>query len=83
MDWGSFIFSCPLWVFVLPEIIDKYVTLDYSFNIMEILILSVFVCVLLISRDMNLLLENLVRRQQLAIQVHFSGILQKFTNEQD
>lgn len=36
-------------------------------SIMETIILSVFICVLLISRDKNLLLENLALRQQLAI----------------
>jgi len=35
--------------------------------IMETIILSVFVCVVLISRDKNLLLESLALRQQLAI----------------
>jgi hypothetical protein len=34
---------------------------------METIILSVFICVLLISRDKNLLIENLALRQQLAI----------------
>jgi hypothetical protein len=34
---------------------------------METIILSVFVCVVLISRDKNLLIENLALRQQLAI----------------
>ena len=63
----SHVKTCPSYLFDLTEIIDKSGTLNYSFNIMETIILSVFVCVLLISRDKNLLIENLALRQQLAI----------------
>jgi hypothetical protein len=34
---------------------------------METMILTIFACILLLSRDKNLLLENLALRQQLAI----------------
>jgi hypothetical protein len=36
-------------------------------GIMETMILAIFTCILLLSRDKNLLLENLALRQQLAI----------------